>query len=174
MLDESEFLSDFGVRAISRVYLDQPYEFSCGDYRAEVRYTPAESDSDLFGGNSNWRDPIWMPVNYLMIRSLEKFGMFYGEDFKIECPTGSGTMLSLREIADELRRRLLRIVLRDANGRRPVFGTYETLQTDPHFRDHIWFHEYFGGDNGRGVGASHQTGWSGLVANLIEELHRKS
>ncbi|WP_201160232.1 MGH1-like glycoside hydrolase domain-containing protein [Rhodoplanes elegans] len=173
MLDESEFLSDFGVRAISRVYRDQPYEFVRGDYRAEVRYMPAESDSELFGGNSNWRGPIWMPVNYLMIESLAKFGSFYGDDFKIECPTGSGVMLSLREIADELRRRLLRIFLRDAQGRRPVFGACETLQTNPHFRDHIWFHEYFDGDTGRGVGASHQTGWSALVANLLEELHGK-
>jgi hypothetical protein len=174
MLDERAFLSDFGIRAISREYLDRPYEFSCGTYQAEVRYTPAESDSYLFGGNSNWRGPIWMPVNYLMVRCLEQFGLFYGDGFKVECPTGSGTMLPLGAVADELRRRLLRIFLRDGTGRRPVFGSCELLQTDPFFRDHLWFYEYFDGDTGRGVGASHQTGWTGLVANLIEELYRKN
>jgi len=171
MLDEKEFFSPYGVRAISRVYLDQPYVFKSGNYSAEVKYTPAESDSDLFGGNSNWRGPIWMPVNFLMVESLCKYGSFYGDEFRVECPTGSGQMLSLNEVANELRTRLTRIFLRDAQGRRPVYNGYEKLQTDPQFKDYVWFHEYFDGDNGRGVGANHQTGWTGLVANLIDELY---
>jgi hypothetical protein len=171
MLDEKEFFSPYGVRAISRVYLDEPYVFKSGSYSAEVKYTPAESDSDLFGGNSNWRGPIWMPVNFLMVESLRKFGSFYGDDFRVECPVGSGQMLSLNEVANELRTRLTRIFLRDAQGRRPVYNGYEKLQTDPQFKDYVWFHEYFDGDNGRGVGANHQTGWTGLVANLIDELY---
>jgi hypothetical protein len=171
MLDESEFLSPYGVRAISRHYLDHPYVFEYGSYRSEVKYLPAESDSGMFGGNSNWRGPIWMPVNYLIIESLCKFGSFYGDDFRVECPKGSGNMLCLDEIADELRNRLTRLFLRDADGRRPVFNGNEKLQTDPHFKDYLLFHEYFDGDDGHGVGASHQTGWTGLVANLIDELH---
>ncbi|HXZ46658.1 MAG TPA: glucosidase, partial [Pseudolabrys sp.] len=173
MLDEKEFLSPYGVRSISRVYLDNPYVFESQGYQAEVKYTPAESDSDLFGGNSNWRGPVWMPVNYLIIESLEKFGSFYGDGFRVECPTGSGRMLSLNEVASELRRRLISIFLRDGQGRRPVYNGYEKLQTAPEFKDYIWFHEYFDGDNGRGVGASHQTGWTGLAANLIDELYPK-
>lgn len=172
MLDETEFLSDHGIRAISRVYRDAPYVFERDGFRAEVRYTPAESDTGLFGGNSNWRGPVWMPVNYLMIESLEKFGMFYGDGLQVECPTGSGRMLPLAAVADELRARLTRLFRRDPQGRRPLFGDNARLQTDPHFRDHLWFHEYFDGDDGRGVGASHQTGWTGLIANLIDELHR--
>jgi hypothetical protein len=171
MLDESEFLSPYGVRSISRYHLDHPYVFEYGDFRSEVKYLPAESDCGLFGGNSNWRGPIWMPINYLIIESLRKFASFYGDGFRIECPKGSGSMLSLSEVADELRNRLTRIFLRDANGRRPVFNGYEKFQTDPHFKDYILFHEYFDGDDGRGVGASHQTGWTGLIANLIDELY---
>jgi hypothetical protein len=171
ILDKNEFLSDYGIRSLSRYHLEHPYVFETGDFRAEVKYVPAESDSDLFGGNSNWRGPIWMPINYLIIESLNKFHEFYGDDFRVECPVGSAQMLSLKEIADELRSRLINIFRRDGKGRRPVFGTYEKMQTDPHFRDHILFHEYFDGDNGRGLGASHQTGWSGLVANMIAELH---
>jgi hypothetical protein len=171
MLDEKELLSPYGVRAISRVYLDKPCVFELDGYRAEVKYTAAESDSDLFGGNSNWRGPIWMPVNYLLAESLCKFGSYYGDGFQVECPTGSGRMLTLNEVAKELRTRLISIFLRDAQGRRPVYNGYEKLQTAPEFRDYIWFHEYFDGDNGRGVGASHQTGWTGLVANLIDELY---
>ncbi len=171
MLDETEFLSDYGVRAISRVYLDQPYVFERDNVHAEVKYTPAESDSGLFGGNSNWRGPIWMPINYLIVECLRKFGTYYGDNLRLECPEGSGNMLTLVEIADELRNRLTRIFLRDENGRRPVFGANEKMQTDPHFRDHLLFYEYFHGDNGRGVGASHQTGWTGLIANLIHELY---
>jgi hypothetical protein len=171
MLDEKEFLSPYGVRSISRVYLDKPYVFESEGYRAEVKYTPAESDSDLFGGNSNWRGPVWMPFNFLMAESLDKFGSFYGDDFRVECPTGSSRMLTLNEVARELRTRLTSIFLRDAQGRRPVYNGYEKLQTAPEFQDYIWFHEYFDGDNGRGVGASHQTGWTGLIANLIDELY---
>jgi len=171
MLDESEFLSPYGVRAISRYHLEHPYSFEYGTYRSEVKYLPAESDSALFGGNSNWRGPIWMPVNFLIIESMRKFGSFYGDDFRVECPKGSGNMLSLDEVADELRRRLSRIFLRDTHGRRPVFNGNRKLRTDPHFKDYLWFHEYFDGDDGHGVGASHQTGWTGLVANLIDELY---
>ena len=174
MLDENEFLSPFGIRSISRAYRDNPYVFESGNFRAEVRYTPAESDSGLFGGNSNWRGPIWMPINYLMVESLRKFGAFYGEGVKVECPTGSGQRTTLHEIADEIGRRLLRIFLRDENGRRPVFGACEKMQTDPHFKDYVLFYEYFDGDTGRGVGASHQTGWTALVANLIDELHPRA
>ena len=132
---------------------------------------PAESDSDLFGGNSNWRGPIWMPINYLFIESVNKFAKFYGDSFRVECPVGSGETLSLKEIADDLRNRLINIFRRDEKGRRAVFGTYEKMQTDPHFRDYLLFHEYYDGDTGRGLGASHQTGWSALVANMIAELH---
>ena len=170
MLDESEFLSPYGVRALSRSYLDHPYDFECDGSHYRVKYEPGESESGLFGGNSNWRGPIWMPVNYLLIESLRRFHMFYGDGLKIECPTGSGVMLTLDEIADELCRRVLKLFQRGADGRRPVFGGYEKFQTDPHFKDYILFHEYFHGDNGRGCGASHQTGWTGLVANLISQL----
>jgi hypothetical protein len=127
---------------VSRVYRDQPYVFESGGFRSEVTYTPAESDMGLFGGNSNWRGPIWMPINYLMVESLRKFGAFYGDGLRIECPTGSGRKLTLVEIADELRNRLTRIFLRDADGRRPVFGACEKMQTDPHFKDHLLFYEF--------------------------------
>ncbi|MBL8221512.1 MAG: glucosidase, partial [Bryobacterales bacterium] len=167
MLDETEFLSDYGVRAISRHHLHEPYEFHVGGERLEVRYQPAESESGLFGGNSNWRGPIWMPVNYLLIESLEKFHHYYGDDFRVECPTGSGVFLSVGEVAAELGRRLSHIFLKDSNGKRAVYGYSEKMATDPHFRDHVLFHEYFDGDSGRGVGASHQTGWTGLIAKLL-------
>jgi hypothetical protein len=168
MLDETEFLSDYGVRALSRVHEDQPYVFHANGNAFTVKYQPAESDSGLFGGNSNWRGPIWMPVNYLIIESLQKFHHYYDDDFKIECPTGSGKFLTIDEVANELGRRLTRIFLRDENGKRPVFNYSEKIQNDPHFRDYVLFHEYFHGDNGRGVGASHQTGWTGLVAKLLQ------
>ncbi len=168
MLDETEFLSDYGVRALSRHYAEAPYHLTVGGNVHTVSYQPAESNTGLFGGNSNWRGPIWFPVNYLIIESLQKFHHYYGDDFKIEHPTGSGNLLTILEVADELSRRLTQIFLRDENGRRPVFGANEKLQTDPHFRDHVLFHEYFHGDNGRGVGASHQTGWTGLVAKLLQ------
>ena len=171
LLDESEFLSAYGVRALSRYHLQHPYVFEAAGFRSEVRYTPAESDNDLFGGNSNWRGPIWMPLNYLIIESLNRLYKFYGEGFRVECPVGSGMKRTLEEVADELRSRVIDIFRRDKNGRRAVFGGYEKFQTDPHFRDYIFFHEYFDGDTGRGLGASHQTGWSALVANMIAELH---
>jgi hypothetical protein len=170
MLDEAEFLSPYGVRALSRSYLDHPYDFKYNGEDYRVKYMPGESDSGLFGGNSNWRGPIWMPVNYLLVENLRRFHQFYGDGLKIECPTGSGVMLTLSEVADELSHRLVKLFVRGADGRRPVFGGYEKFQTDPHFRDYILFHEYFHGDNGRGCGASHQTGWTGLVANLIDQL----
>jgi mannosylglycerate hydrolase MGH1-like protein len=168
MLDESEFLSDFGVRALSRHHGDHPYALEWGGQRFSVDYQPGESTSGLFGGNSNWRGPIWMPVNYLLIESLQKFHHYYGDEFKVECPTGSGRYCTIGEIATELAARLSRLFLRDDLGRRPVFGDNQRLQTDPHFRDHVLFHEYFHGDTGRGVGASHQTGWTGLVAKLLQ------
>ena len=171
LLDESEFLSAYGVRALSRYHLQHPYVFEAAGFRSEVRYTPAESDNDLFGGNSNWRGPIWMPLNYLIIESLNRLYKFYGEEFRVECPVGSGVKRTLEEVADELRSRVIDIFRRDKNGRRAMFGGYEKFQTDPHFRDYIFFHEYYDGDTGRGLGASHQTGWSALVANMIDELH---
>ncbi len=167
MLDETEFLSDYGVRALSRQHLAEPFGLDVHGQHFSVKYLPAESESGLFGGNSNWRGPIWMPVNYLVIESLQKFHHYYGDDFKVECPTGSGRFLTLLEIADELSRRLCRLFLRDEQGRRPVLGDSALLQEDPHFRDYVPFYEYFHGDNGRGVGASHQTGWTGLVAKLL-------
>jgi hypothetical protein len=168
MLDETEFLSDYGVRALSRHHQDRPYAFEVMGMPLTVRYQPAESDSGLFGGNSNWRGPIWFPVNYLLIESLQRFHHYYSDDIRIECPTGSGQTMTLAEIADELSRRLSRIFLRDAEGRRAVYGSHPKLQTDPHFRDLLQFHEYFHGDSGRGVGAAHQTGWTGLIAKLLQ------
>ncbi|MFZ5779268.1 MAG: MGH1-like glycoside hydrolase domain-containing protein [Pseudomonadota bacterium] len=171
ILDPNEFLSDYGVRSLSRHYREHPYVFEADGFRGEVRYVSAESDTDLFGGNSNWRGPIWMPINYLLIESLMKFHRFYGEGFRFECPVGSGNLRSLKEIADDLRSRLIGTFRRDAAGRRAVFGTNEKMQQDPNFRDCLLFHEYYCGDTGRGLGASHQTGWSALVANMIAELH---
>jgi hypothetical protein len=168
MLDETEFLSEFGVRALSRQHFGHPYLFNYDGGVLKVEYEPAESKSDVFGGNSNWRGPVWFPVNYLIIESLQKFHHYYGDDFKIECPTGSGQYLTIDGVAQELSRRLERIFLRDAAGRRPVFGEHHKLQADPHFRDYILFHEYFHGDSGRGVGASHQTGWTGVIAKLLK------
>jgi hypothetical protein len=170
MLDENEFLSPHGVRALSRYYLEHPYEFDCNGAQYRLKYQPAESDSGLFGGNSNWRGPVWMPVNFLLVESLRRFHSYYGNDFLIECPVGSGQQLTLDEVADHLSRRLVGIFLRGQDGRRPVFNDCAIFQTDPHFRDLILFHEYFDGDTGRGLGAGHQTGWTGLVANLIDQL----
>jgi hypothetical protein len=168
MLDETEFLSDYGVRALSKVHEREPYRFQCNGDSLEVKYCPGESESGVFGGNSNWRGPIWMPVNYLIIESLQKFHHYYGDDFKVECPTGSGKFTTINGVANELSRRLSRIFLRDAEGRRPVFNHSATLQNEEHFRDHLLFYEYFHGDTGRGVGASHQTGWTGLIAKLLQ------
>ncbi|MCU0806520.1 MAG: glucosidase [Candidatus Contendobacter sp.] len=168
MLDENEFLGSHGIRAVSRYHLDHPYVFYAAGAEYRVSYLPGDSDSGMFGGNSNWRGPVWMPLNLLLIRALLSFYAFYGESFKVECPTGSGREMNLFEVAREIAHRLITIFLRDDNGRRPVFGGAEKFQTDPHWRDHLLFHEYFHGDNGAGIGASHQTGWSGVVASLIE------
>jgi hypothetical protein len=174
MLDESEFLSDYGVRSLSRFHRDHPYELvcdgrvlDCGGEPMIVKYDPAESTSWMFGGNSNWRGPIWLPVNYLIIESLQRFHHYYGDDFKIECPTGSGRYVTINDVADELSRRLGRLFLRDEDGSRAALNHQPHMRTDPHFRDYVLFHEYFHGDTGRGLGASHQTGWTGLIAKLL-------
>jgi hypothetical protein len=169
MLDENEFLSEYGIRAISRVHRERPYVMKVNGHEHRVDYEPGESSTGLFGGNSNWRGPIWFPVNFLLIESLQKFDHFYGTRFQAEYPTGSGKMLSLWDVAAEVSRRLTRIFTRDAEGKRPVHGGYEKFQTDPHWRDLILFYEYFHGDSGAGVGASHQTGWTGLVAKLLQQ-----
>ena len=167
LLDETEFLSEYGVRAVSKHHERNPFVFEHEGHRFGIGYDPGESTSHLFGGNSNWRGPVWMPVNYLLIESLRRFHRYYGEDFKVECPTGSRRFLDLDQVADELSGRLSRLFLEDADGRRPVFGDSPRHRTDPAFRDHLLFHEYFDGDTGRGLGASHQTGWTGLVALLL-------
>jgi hypothetical protein len=170
MLDEAEFLSPYGVRAVSKYHQQNPYvlPFEHHDYR--VDYEPAESSTAVFGGNSNWRGPVWFPVNYLLIESLQRFGHYYGDDLKVEYPTGSGQHLNLKEVAKGISCQLSRIFLRNPEtGRRPVWGGAEKFQTDPHFRDFVWFYEYFHGDNGAGIGASHQTGWTALVANLLQQ-----
>ncbi len=168
MLDEAEFRSPYGLRALSRCHAEQPYAFRVGGDEYRVSYLPAESDSGMFGGNSNWRGPIWMPVNVLVIRALLQYYLYYGDAFKGECPTGSGQLMNLFEVSRELANRLARIFLRGADGRRPVFGGAGKFQSDPHWRDYVLFYEYFHGDNGAGIGASHQTGWTGLVARLIQ------
>ncbi len=168
-LDESEFLSPFGIRSLSRIHRENPYNLQLDGGSYEVGYEPAESTTGMFGGNSNWRGPIWFPLNYLLIESLQKHDYYYGSEFKVEHPAGSGNMLTLWEVSQDLSRRLIRLFLRDRQGRRPVFGTQELFQTDPHWRDNIPFHEYFHGDNGTGLGASHQTGWTALVAKLIQQ-----
>ncbi len=167
MLDENEFLSPYGIRALSRHHAEHPFVFRVGDQDYGVGYLPAESDSGMFGGNSNWRGPIWMPVNGLIIRALLNYYAYYGDDFKIECPTGSGNMMTLYQVAEDLSRRLGSIFLRNENGQRPVYGGTEKFQNDPHWRDLILFFEYFHGDNGAGLGASHQTGWTGIVARMM-------
>jgi hypothetical protein len=169
MLDEREFLSPCGIRALSRVHRDHPYALSVDGVSHTVSYEPGESTSGLFGGNSNWRGPIWLPVNYLIIESLQKFHYCLGDEYRVECPTGSATMLTLGEVATDLSRRLTRLLLRGPDGRRPVYGAAARFQADPHWRDLILFHEYFHGDTGAGLGASHQTGWTALVAKLLQQ-----
>jgi hypothetical protein len=169
LLDEGEFLSPYGVRSLSRVHAERPYTLAVDGVIHRVDYEPGESSSGLFGGNSNWRGPIWFPVNYLIIEALQKFAYYWGDAIQVEMPRGSGHMVTLAEAAAELSRRLVRIFLRDEQGRRPVFGGYEKMQRDAHFRDLVPFHEYFHGDDGSGVGASHQTGWTGLVAKLLQQ-----
>ena len=169
MLDETEFLSPHGVRSLSRFHQDHPYVLPVDGQDYVVDYEPGESTAGLFGGNSNWRGPVWFPINYLLIESLQRFHHYFGDDLRVECPTGSGQTMNLSEIAAELSRRLSRLFLLDEHGRRPVFGGAEKFQTDPNFRDHILFYEYFHGDNGAGLGASHQTGWTALVAKLLQQ-----
>ena len=169
MLDESEFLSPYGIRSLSRYHRDYPYRLDLDGSHYEVAYEPAESTTGLFGGNSNWRGPIWFPINYLLIEALQKFDFYYGDRFTVECPTGSGHMLTLAQVATELSQRLIRLFLRDEKGKRPVFGAINKFQSDPQFRDYILFHEYFHGDVGAGLGANHQTGWTALIAKLIQQ-----
>ncbi len=168
MLDEREFLSPHGIRSLSRFHADHPYSFWVQGQEYRVDYLPAESNTGMFGGNSNWRGPVWFPINVLIIRALIQYYGYYGDSFQIEFPTGSGRQMNLFEVSRELANRLTRIFLPDKSGRRPVYGGMQKFQTDPHWRDHILFHEYFHGDNGAGLGASHQTGWTGLVAPLIQ------
>jgi hypothetical protein len=167
MLDENEFLSDYGIRSLSKYHLKHPYHVSVNGVEFGITYVPGESDSGLFGGNSNWRGPIWMPINYLIIDSLHRFHMFYGDEFKIECPTGSGNFMNLKEVANELYARVSKLFMKNENGERPVYGRNSKLQADPHFKDHILFYEFFDGDTGLGLGAAHQTGWTGLIANCL-------
>jgi len=167
MLDEKEFLSPYGLRSISRYHAEHPYVFRVGDQEYRVSYLPAESDTGMFGGNSNWRGPIWMPVNALIIRALIHYYGYYGNEFTIECPTGSGRHMNLYQVAEEIARRLASIFLRDKDGRRPVHGGTRKFQEDPHWRDLLLFYEYFHGDNGAGLGASHQTGWTGIIARTM-------
>jgi hypothetical protein len=169
MLDETEFLSPHGIRGISRYHKDHPFVLNADGQEYRVNYDPAESTSGTFGGNSNWRGPVWFPINYLIIESLQRFHHYFGDEFQVECPTGSGVMMDLEEVAAVLSRRLSRLFLRDENGNRPAFGGSEKFQRDPFFRDHILFYEYFNGDNGAGLGASHQTGWTALVAKLLQQ-----
>jgi hypothetical protein len=167
MLDEGEFLSDYGIRSISRFHEQHPFVFHVGETEYRVGYLPAESDTGMFGGNSNWRGPIWMPVNGLIIRALLQYHMYYGDDFKIECPTGSGKQMTLYQVAEEIARRLSHIFVRDEHGCRAVYGETKKFQEDPHWRDLLLFYEYFHGDNGAGLGASHQTGWTGILARIM-------
>jgi hypothetical protein len=167
MLDENEFLSPHGVRSLSRFHLEHPLEVTIGGVVARVDYEPAESQSGSFGGNSNWRGPVWMPVNYMLVDCLRRYQRYLGDDFTIEVPTGSGNRLTLHAVADALADRLVSIFLIDEDGRRPCYGESTRFQNDPSWRDHLMFHEYFHGDTGAGLGASHQTGWTALVANLI-------
>jgi hypothetical protein len=164
LLDENEFLSSYGIRSLSKFHLEHPFQFSEDKQTFTVKYTPGESDNNMFGGNSNWRGPVWVPMNWLVIESLRRYHTFYGDDFKVECPTGSGKYMTLAEVADELSRRVLRIFERNEEGIRPVFGNSEKMQSDEHFKDYLLFYEYFHGESGRGLGASHQTGWTALIA----------
>jgi hypothetical protein len=167
LFDESGFLSPHGIRAVSRYHAEHPLELEFDGMQASVDYEPAESTTGMFGGNSNWRGPVWFPINYLVVSALQRYARFFGDEFKIEYPTGSGTQLPLSAVADDVRNRLISLFLVGGDGRRPCFGWVERLQVDPHWKDNILFNEYFHGDNGAGLGASHQTGWTGIVADLI-------
>jgi hypothetical protein len=167
MLDESEFLGPYGIRSLSRRHAEHPYVLQVAGREHRVDYLPGESDSGMFGGNSNWRGPVWMPVNMLILRALTNYHAYYGDTFTIECPTGSGRHLNLYQVAEEIARRIVRTFLRDGQGRRPVYGASRKFQDDPHWRELVLFYEYFHGDNGAGIGASHQTGWTGIVARIL-------
>jgi hypothetical protein len=172
MLDENEFLSPYGIRSLSRYHLEHPFVLNLGGQEHLVQYLPAESNTGMFGGNSNWRGPVWMPINGLIIRSLLNLYQFYGDDFRVECPTGSGTQMTLFEVAKEIGRRMSNIFLRDEGGNRPVYGGATRFQGDPHWKDYVLFYEYFHGDNGAGIGASHQTGWTGIIARNLDLFAR--
>jgi hypothetical protein len=172
LLDENEFLSDYGIRSVSRVHKDHPFVLQADGHEHRVDYEPGESTTGLFGGNSNWRGPIWMPINFLFIEALERYHHFYGDEFLVECPTGSGRKLTLKEVAREIEARLAQIFLADSKGRRPCNGNVRQFVDDPHWRDHVLFYEYFHGDNGRGCGASHQTGWTALITRMLWDLPR--
>jgi hypothetical protein len=167
MLDENEFLSPFGVRSVSRYHKDHPLILHLDGHEYRLDYEPAEAVSDLYGGNSNWRGPVWMPMNFLILHALEQYHRYYANNFLIDCPTGSGVKMNLMQVAGELAKRLSRIFLRNRHGERAVFGSNQYFNSDPHWRDCIPFYEYFDGDTGRGCGASHQTGWTGLMANIL-------
>jgi hypothetical protein len=169
MLDEKEFLSPYGLRSLSRAHQEHPYELSLDGQMFRVEYEPGESRTGIFGGNSNWRGPVWLPVNYLVIESLQRLAHYYGESLLVECPTGSGRRMTLWEVAAELSRRVISLFAVDQSGRRPVHGDRERLQRDPLFKDHVTFHEYFDGETGAGLGARTQTGWTALVAKLLEQ-----
>jgi hypothetical protein len=171
MLDENEFLSPYGIRAVSKYHLEHPFVLKLDGEEHRLDYEPGESTTDLFGGNSNWRGPIWFPVNFLIIQALREYHRYYGSSFQVECPTGSGQMKTLEQVASELSRRVARIFLPDASGKRPVFGDSQMFNSDPNWKDLIPFYEYFHGDTGRGCGASHQTGWTGLIAQILVSLH---
>jgi len=172
MLDENEFLGPYGIRSLSKYHLQHPFVFNLSGHEYKVQYLPAESNTGMFGGNSNWRGPVWMPVNGLLIRSLLNLYQFYGDEFKVECPTGSGKYMTLFEVAKELARRLSSIFLQGSDGKRPVYGGARKFQDDPHWKDYILFYEYFHGDNGAGLGASHQTGWTGIIARSLDLFAR--
>jgi hypothetical protein len=172
VLDPNEFLSEYGVRSLSRVHADAPFVFRAGSEEYRVAYVPGESDSGMFGGNSNWRGPVWFPLNYLLIEALERYHHFYGESFQVECPTGSGQRMTLAGVARELSARLCRLFLPDATGRRPCHGEDRRYSEDPDWRELVLFHEYFHGETGRGLGATHQTGWTALVVQSLADAHK--
>jgi hypothetical protein len=170
VLDEREFLSPYGIRSLSKAYLDQPFTLACGGLVRDVRYVPGESDTGLFGGNSNWRGPVWFPVNYLLVEALKRYHHFYKDTLQVACPTGSGNRMNLLQVAEELEHRLARLFIPDESGRRPCHGQSTLYTQDPYCRDLVLFHEYFHGEDGRGLGASHQTGWTALAANVLERV----
>ena len=172
MLNEEEFLSNFGIRSLSKYHQENPYTMKINGDTLSIRYTPGESDTQMFGGNSNWRGPIWFPINYLIFESLKKFDSYYGEDLSIEYPTGSGKFLTMDMIGKELSLRCISLFTRGKDGNRPIHGKQPKFQDDPHFKDHILFYEYFHGDSGKGLGASHQTGWTALVAEMIHMYYQ--